>query len=182
MAVWRDLDGTVEVVYRYRHTDACLTDIRSTISIDVVGAIVGLSHSGQTCQPVRPVRETYWRSGSLGLWQGPQGRGEGDVIGKKFFTSAISVPEERALLVRALLALGNRLDLLPEGQATLEAGPTLTVTSGRQQERVTLYRIDGLRTGPSTVWLDSRLELFALDSELIRQGWEASLPELRRAQ
>ena len=182
MAAWRGRDGTVEVIYRYRHADACLTDIRSTISLDVVGAIVGLKHAGQTCQPSQPLRETYTRSGSLGIWQGPQGRGEGDVIGKKFFTSAVSVPEERALLVRALLAAGNRVELLPAGEAVLEEGRTLTLTSGGQQERVTLYRITGLRTGPSSVWLDSRMELFALDGELVRQGWEASLPELRRAQ
>jgi len=182
MAAWRGRDGTVEVIYRYRHADACVTDIRSTISLDVVGAIVGLKHAGQTCQPSQPVRESYTRSGSLGIWQGPQGQGEGDVIGKKFFTSAIGVPEERALLVRALLAAGNRVELLPAGEAVLKEGRTLTLSSGGQQERVTLYRIDGVRAGPITVGLDSRMELFSLDGELVRQGWEASLPELRRAQ
>lgn len=178
MAAWRDPDGTLQVVYRHRNPDGCLTDIRSTIGIDVVGAVIWLRHSGRSCQPERPVLETYVRSGNLGLWQSQQGRGSGDTTGKKFFTSATGVPEERAQLVRALLAAGNQLALLPEGEARLERVRTLTVNASGRSETVTEYRVHGLKSGPAAVWLDSRGELFAL-GDVIREGWEPIAAELR---
>ena len=37
MAAWREPDGTIRVVYQYRNPDGCITDLRSTILVDVVG-------------------------------------------------------------------------------------------------------------------------------------------------
>lgn len=180
MAAWRDPDGTLQVVYQHRNAGDCVTDIRSTIAVDAVGAVIWLRHTGQACEPTRSVNETYSRSGSLGRWQNHLGSGEGDVIGKKFFTSATDVPEERAQLVRALLAAGNQLQLLPAGEAHLERVQTLTLSAGNRTETVTHYRVHGLASGPSSVWLDGKGELFALNAELIRQGWEASAAVLGR--
>jgi hypothetical protein len=172
MAAWRDPDGTTHVVYQHRSPDGCATDLRSTILVDVVGAPIWEQHTGQRCSPRVQVNESYTRSGSSGLWKSHLGQGEADVIGKKFYTSAADVPEERALLVRALLAAGNQLQLMPEGDARLEKIRTITVKAANRSETVTHYRVLGLKSGPASVWLDSRTELFAAGDNLIRQGWE----------
>jgi hypothetical protein len=180
MAAWRDPDGTTHVIYQHRNPDGCATDLRSTILVDVVGAPVWEQHTGQRCSPRVAISESYTRSGSLGLWKTHLGQGEADVIGKKFYTSAADVPEERALLVRALMAAGNHLDLMPNGNARLEFIRTVPLKNKGQPTVVTQFRIYGVESAPVTVWVDSRLELFATGDYLIMQGWEWALPELRR--
>jgi hypothetical protein len=165
-------------VYQHRNPDGCQTDLRSTIFVDVVGAPVWEQHTGQKCGPRVQINESYTRSGSIGIWKTHLGNGEEDVIGKKFYTSAADVPEERALLVRALLAGGNALYLMPSGEGRVETVRTLTLKSGRQSATVTQYRVFGLKSGTTSVWLDDRGELFAVGDKFIRQGWESSLGEI----
>jgi len=179
MAAWREPDGTTRVVYQHRNPDGCQTDLRSTIFVDAVGAPVWEQHTGQKCGPHVQINESYTRSGSSGIWKTHLGNGEEDVIGKKFYTSAADVPEERALLVRALLTAGNTLQLMPEGDGRLEKIGALMLKAGRRSELVTHYRVSGLKSGVSSVWLDSRGELFAVGDHFIRQGWEEVLPEVR---
>ena len=181
MAAWREPDGTTRVVYQHRNPDGCMTDLRATILVDVVGAPIWEKHDGQKCSPRVQIGETYTRSGSSGIWKTHLGSGEEDVIGKKFYTSAADVPEERALLVRALLSAGNRLELMPEGNARVEEKRALTVKAAGRSETVTEYRVFGLKSGPVSVWLDSRTELFAIGDYFIRQGWESILAEIGRS-
>ena len=179
MAAWREPDGTTRVVYQHRNPDGCQTDLRSTIFVDAVGAPVWEQHTGQKCSPRVQINESYTRSGSSGIWRTHLGNGEEDVIGKKFYTSAADVPEERALLVRALLAAGNALQLMPDGAGRVERVRTLTLKTGNQSVTVTQYRVVGLRSGTALVWLDSEGELFAVGDNFIRQGWEAVLFQVR---
>jgi len=179
MAAWREPDGTTRVVYQHRNPDGCQTDLRSTIFVDAVGAPVWEQHTGQKCGPRVQINESYTRSGSSGIWKTHLGNGEEDVIGKKFYTSAADVPEERALLVRALLAAGNTLELMPEGNGRVERVRTVTLKSGNRSETVTQYRVFGLKAGTALVWFDSRGELFAVGETFIRQGWESVLAEVR---
>ena len=181
MAAWREPDGTTRVVYQHQNPGGCQTDLRSTIFVDVVGAPVWERHTGQKCDPRVQIDESYTRSGSSGIWKSHLGNGDEDVIGKKFYTSAADVPEERALLVRALLAAGNTLQLMPAGDGRVEMKRAITVTAGNRSELITQYLVSGLRSGVASVWLDSRGELFAVGANFIRQGWEAVLPDIGRA-
>jgi hypothetical protein len=179
MAAWREPDGTTRVVYQHRNPDGCQTDLRSTIFVDAVGAPVWEQHTGQKCGPRVQINESYTRSGSSGIWKTHLGNGDEDVIGKKFYTSAADVPEERALLVRALLAAGNTLQLMPDGDGRVEKLQTMTVKAANRSETVTHYRVHGLKSGPASVWLDSHGELFAVGGNFIREGWESVLAEVR---
>jgi len=179
MAAWREPDGTTRVVYQHRNPDGCQTDLRSTIFVDAVGAPVWEQHTGQKCGPRVQINESYTRSGSSGIWKTHLGNGDEDVIGKKFYTSAADVPEERALLVRALLAAGNMLQLMPEGDGRAEKTRTITVKAANRSEMVTQYRVYGLKSGVVAVWLDSRDELFAVGDNFIREGWENVMAEVR---
>jgi hypothetical protein len=180
MAAWTDPDGTVQIVYQRRGPGDCLTNIRSVITLDAAGVPIRLQHTGQICAPSRTVHESYYRAGSAGRWQNAVGQGEGDTAGKKFYASLTRLPEERALLVRAGIAFGGRVPLLPEGEAQIERVAERVVRAGDRMERVTCYRVTGLDPTPTHVWLDSRGELFAFDG-LILQGWNHVADELRKA-
>lgn len=179
MAAWRDHDGSLEIVYQRRDPDGCLTQVRSTIVIDVVGVPVWLQHRGDMCRPAQRVNESYTRSGVMGIWRTHLGSGEADAIGKKFYLSAVDLPEERAQLARALLAAGDQLVVLPNGNSRIERVRTLTVKSGSRAETLTLYRLHGPDAEPDVLWLDSHGELFAYRAELIREGWQHIASQLR---
>ncbi len=184
MAAWREDDFTTNVVYRFTDRAGCATAIESTIVVDVVGAPIWERHAGRICAPPGELNESYTRSGSMGIWKRPDSQGEADVIGKKFYTSAADVPEERALLVRALLAGGGELRLMPEGEARLTLLRALSVTAGGRTLTVTGYRVSisnaAARIADTVVWIDPRGDLFAIDGLLVREGWEAAMEVLRR--
>ena len=177
--VWREPDGTYQVVYQFRLGD-CVADVRSSITVDVAHVPVRLTHRGGACDPPRAIDETYGRDGPAGLWRNEAEAGEGDTVGKKFYLSRTRVPEEMALLVRALLANGHRTRLLPRGEASLERGDQLTVRAGDRRDTVTQYFIHGIAPEPVAVWLDIRTELFAIPPDFIRKGWEHTVGDLRR--
>jgi hypothetical protein len=165
---------------RYREAD-CDVDVRSSITIDVAQVPVRETHRGHRCAPPRTIDELYTRDGAAGVWRNEAEQGRGDTVGKKFYLSRTRVPEEMALLVRALLANGHRTQLLPRGEASVERGRQATVRAGGRTDLVTEYLVFGVANAPVSVWLDSRTELFALLPEFIRQGWEAAAGELQRA-
>jgi imidazolonepropionase-like amidohydrolase len=102
----------------------------------------------------------------------------GDGATDAFYVGMYSPPEETALLVRALLAHGGSMKLLPAGEATLKKGETVALDDGT---KVTRYEITGLGFTPYAVWLDANNEYFGnVDSwaSVIREGYESSIPKL----
>ena len=109
-------------------------------------------------------------------------RGERKLAGPAFYLSLHSAPEELALLAAALLqAPGQRLPLLPAGEAAITRTSELTLRNGVDSRHVVSYDITGLGFTPATVWLDDEQRFFASVSSwssTIREGWEKSAPEL----
>lgn len=112
--------------------------------------------------------------------------GERKLTAPAFYLSLQSVPEEGALLARALLkAAGQKLALLPEGQAALRRGDEVTLQSPAGSRRVVSYEISGLGFAPDTIWLDQDGTFFASVSNwasFILEGWESSVPQLLELQ
>jgi imidazolonepropionase-like amidohydrolase len=133
-----------------------------------------------------PVDEKFERTGGKATWSNASEHGERAVTGPVFFPSLNGPPQETELLARALLrAPGHRLDLLPEGQQTIEELGTLAVKNGRQAKTLHLYALSGSGFEPSDIWLDEQGVLFASLSGwsgAIREGWEGVLPEVGKAQ
>ena len=103
---------------------------------------------------------------------------KGDGSGDAFYVGMYSPPEESGLLVRALLANGGRMKLLPAGEASIRKGETVTLDD---KTRVTRYEISGLGFSPYSVWLDGNNEYFGnVDSwaSVIRDGYESAIPKL----
>jgi len=126
-----------------------------------------------------PVAETF----ANGAWSNGAESGKGT---SGFFVSMYGPPEETGVLARALLAApGQRLALLPAGEASIRRVGELKVSAGGKTQRVTCYEIGGLGFTPSPVWLDDRKELFASASSwssVIADGWDSVIPQLLEAQ
>jgi len=104
-----------------------------------------------------------------------------------FYLAANGTPGELAVLARALLAApGQRLPLLPGGEASLElVTARLAHNSYGDGTPAKLYAIGGLGLSPQYIWLDPSGELFGgLSSwfSIVRAGWESAVPELLRIQ
>jgi cytosine/adenosine deaminase-related metal-dependent hydrolase len=90
------------------------------------------------------------------------------------------------LLARALAtAPGRQLALAPMGEASLERAGSMVVDGPGGRLEVTQYRVGRVDAMPLPVWLDARGDLFATSDgwdALVREGYEAALPALERAQ
>ena len=133
-----------------------------------------------------PVSERFSIRDGKAQWQNDAERGERTLTDSAFYISMQSVPEETALLAAALLkAPGQRLALLPEGEASLRRTDDATVSKGVERKRVMAYEITGLGFTPQTVWLDEGERFFAAVSSwrsFVLEGWEASAPQLLQQQ
>ena len=99
-----------------------------------------------------------------------------------FYLPANAPPEFMGVLARALLkAPGQRLKLLPAGEAWLERGTHLASAG----HALTLYRIGGIEFTPVPVWLDEKGATAAVIDdwfEVLSDGLKPLLPKLQAAQ
>ncbi len=96
-----------------------------------------------------------------------------------FYLPANAPPEFIGVLARALLkAPGQRLRLLPAGEAWMERGTRLAV-AGRT---LTLYRIGGIEFTPVPVWLDDKGATAAVIDDWFEVLADALKPSLARLQ
>jgi hypothetical protein len=140
-----------------------VTNLHEHIVVDDDGTARELritGHAGGT----QPVDETFVRRDQRGM-----------------YVSQSGVPEEYAVLARALLRAHGTLPLLPSGTATIERGDPITVTAGKLSQRIEPYEIGGIDLEPFTVWLDGKNELFAA-GDMVMTGWDAALPAMLAAQ
>lgn len=122
-------------------------------------------------------REATWNSSSE----------QGDVVltEKAFYVPMGGSPDELAQLTRALLANGDRLSLLPAGEARLQRMKNLTIEVNGNERSITGYAISGLDFSPFILWLDADRSLFASGnawSMTIREGWESTIKKILEAQ
>jgi hypothetical protein len=147
------------------------------------GSLLSLQVSGHSYMGA-PVQETFRVEDGRAAWESTLERGEAAAGG--FYVAHDGTPEQQAVLARALLsAPGQRMDLLPAGNASIEAVATQEVEHEGQTRTVTLYAVSGLDLTPQYLWLDAARELFALAygwMGLAPQGWGGTLEALQAAQ
>jgi hypothetical protein len=178
-------DGTREVSYEFNDRGRG-PKINARIKVDEAGLPISVQASGNDYMTV-PVTEIFTIEQGLARWKNDAESGEKKLTGPAFYVSLHSVPEEGALLANALLkSEGNKLALLPEGQATLRRADEVTLKSpSGGSRRVTSYEISGLGFAPETIWLDQNGAFFASVSSwssFILEGWETSVPQLQELQ
>jgi amidohydrolase family protein len=134
-----------------------------------------------------PIDERFeWKQGRA-VWKNNSEKEDRPLREPAFYLSLNGPPQETELLAKALLAApGNRLPVLPAGEARIEKVSSLAVKGGDGGSRtVDLYAISGLGFTPNYVWLDAERNLFASVggwAALFREGWESSVPELNKVQ
>jgi len=95
-----------------------------------------------------------------------------------FYLSANRPPEEFRLLVRALLkAPGQRINLLPGGEASLRALGEETVRGKAGTRSLILYAVSGFGA-PLYFWQDTGGDFFV--GSTVPEGWEDILPQLQK--
>ncbi|HEX4970463.1 MAG TPA: amidohydrolase family protein [Steroidobacteraceae bacterium] len=133
-----------------------------------------------------PVAERFSAANGVARWKNNAEAGEQKIAAPGFYLSTQGLPEELGWLASALLkAPGQRIALLPAGEATIKRAEELNIGEGANRRHVTAYQIEGLGFSPSTVWLDDDQSLFAAVDRfysVVRQGFEASVPKLLERQ
>jgi imidazolonepropionase-like amidohydrolase len=158
--------------------------VESRVALDRRGLPVRVDVSG-TDYYKNPAAEHFeWVEGKAG-WKNPAEQGEREVGGRAFYVAMEGPPLEQGLLARALLASGGRLELLPEGEASIERVTTALAQGPGFARTVHLYAISGLGLEPTYLWLDDQQGLFAIYdgwSTIVLEGWEGSMGGLAQEQ
>jgi cytosine/adenosine deaminase-related metal-dependent hydrolase len=155
------------------------------ITLNKEGLPVELTNTGNDYLKA-PVDEHFSLRSAKASWKNRAEEGEKQISDRAFYVSISGVPEENAILARALLAAGGRLLLLPEGEASIEKRGELTVSANGQSRTVVQYAISGLDFTPTPIWLDQDGKFFATVSgswfAVVPEGWESSVQALAKAQ
>jgi imidazolonepropionase-like amidohydrolase len=131
------------------------------------------------------VDEGFSLDGETAHWKNRAEQGVRKVADNVFYVSMNGPPEEQLLLVRAALANGGKIALLPEGEARVQEVLGLDVEAAGKRKQVKLYSLMGLDFLPQYVWLDEAHEYFAAGDRWfmpIREGWEGTQEALLSAQ
>lgn len=128
-----------------------------------------------------PVDEAYHYADGTARWHSQADHGERAADPPPMYIGGDDSPWSLGMYARALLAdADHAIDVLPSGRMGLEQAGELTV--GDAQTPITLYLLSGIALEPDLLALDARGRLFASlggRGGLIREGFEASLPELQ---
>ncbi len=131
------------------------------------------------------VDERFAAAGDTATWQSAIEHGSRPDTDRAFYVNAAETPAELPLLVRAALARGGRLPLLPSGEAAVERVGDLTADIGDSPVHLTQYSIEGLGFSPIPVWLDDGGQRFAALSDfssVVPETWEKAIPAMLAAQ
>ncbi len=146
--------------------------IRASWTVDAAGVPTKYSASGNDYMKA-PVTESFSRSGAVATWRNRVEHGARSLPGQAFYVPVTAPPEFLGVLARALLrAPDRRLPLLPAGEARIEASGSVTLQPpGTPAAHLTQYRITGLETRPTPVWLDDHGDVAVTAS-----SWFSVLP------
>ncbi|MCI0573206.1 MAG: amidohydrolase family protein [Myxococcaceae bacterium] len=183
-AVWTTPDSRRHVLFQYNDRGRG-PQLRTVTSLDAAGVPVSVETTGVDYYK-GPVTERFRVERGVARWENKAEKGQKRVSAPAFYPSLYGPPDESALLARFLLrSEGQRVALLPEGEARLERMRELPVQAGGRSQTVTLYAITGFWFSPAYLWLDTQGELFASGgswSITVREGWEGVAQQLIQAQ
>jgi imidazolonepropionase-like amidohydrolase len=131
------------------------------------------------------VDERFSREGPTARWKNSAGQGSAEGAARAFYTDATESMATSRLMMKAALASGGHLPILPGGTLTVEPRGTRTIASATGPVRVTQYDIGGLGFSPIQLWMDESGSHIAFTSSwtsVVPEGWERAIPEMVEAQ
>jgi imidazolonepropionase-like amidohydrolase len=132
-----------------------------------------------------PVHEIYALESGRAVWKSAIEQGSKTLTTPAVYVSINSTPVELGVLAQAALGNGEKVALLPEGEASTERVTEINIEVSGRKKRVSLYAIRGLDFSPTYLWLDQRQSFFAVVDDwftVIPEGWEPSVKILLAAQ
>ncbi|RDZ29577.1 amidohydrolase family protein [Lysobacter silvisoli] len=166
-------DGSVQVEYHY--TDRGRGDRSKTRwKLAADGTLAEYEGSGNDYL-LNPFEERYSQRDGLASWKNPSEQGERALGAPAFFLPLQSPPEISGALARALLRTpGQRLPVLPAGEARLETVGQYEVAGKQGPVKLSLQRISGLDFTPNSAWLHEDGSTAAL---IYASGWFVVIDE-----
>ena len=182
-AVWTTPDGTIYEFFQFNDRGRG-PKTYSTYRLDSRG-IVTFEETKGVDYMKNPVNESFSTKNGAATWKNQAEEGHQDNFAGGYFVDLDGGPASFGLLVKALLKNGNKLSLLPGGEASLRELKSVPVEAGGKKVSATLYAIDGLSFTPAYIWLDDQHNYFASVygwSGLVREGYESTIAELYKVQ
>ncbi|MCQ4165574.1 amidohydrolase family protein [Tahibacter harae] len=175
-------DGRVQAEYAYDDRDH--GDRISAVWVLAANGVPLSYHGSGNDYMKAPVDERYWVEGGKARWKSLTESGQSNDTAA-FFLPANPPPEYFGVLARALLkAPGRRLDLLPDGKASIEEAGELSLGEGAAQITLRHYRINGIGFSAWPVWLAPNGDTWqaSLWASTVPKGNEAAVSRLIAAQ
>jgi len=130
----------------------------------------------------QPVGEHLTSASGTLTWKNDAEQGSAPATPPAGYVAMQGAPDLFAALVRAILGTPDReLALLPSGRARATRVGDRTVGANGRSMHVTCYEVQGLGFQPAPTWLDDDRESFGtIDpwASVVREGWEAVVPQL----
>ncbi len=182
-AVWTDAHGT-HVFYQFndRGRGPKLTSLYKLNSKSIPTAI---TISGNDYMKSAVDEKFTLERGGVAKWKNPSEDTSAKNAAGKFYSTLYGPPEESAIAVRAALANGGKLDLLPTGSIRVERVRDMRIAAGDESVDAKLYAITGFDLSPSLIWLDQKNQFFAAGGSwgmTIRKGFESAQKQIVDAQ
>jgi len=152
----------------------------ATLALAADGTIAKFAATGHHTMGTAAA-ETFRREGDHARWKGNEEAGERDVTGPAFFVPIARPPEVEGMLVRAAIANGGKLPLLPDGELRIERGPELTIQGAGGSRKVVEYTLLGLSLVPVHTWMNPDGTWFGTVSawwSVVPEGWEPAIEPL----
>ena len=182
-AAWKTPDGKLHVFFEFNDRGRG-PKTTSVLTLDKDGIPVAEEITGNNYLKAE-VSEHFSLTEGTARWRNSAEKGVKKLAGNAFYVAMDGAPEERALLIRAALKNGGKIQLLPEGEAGVRQVAEREVESGGKKMRAVLYEMTGLGFSPDYLWLEGSGDLFASVSGwagVIREGWESAQKALMDAQ
>jgi cytosine/adenosine deaminase-related metal-dependent hydrolase len=180
----QNVDGTLQLYFEFNDRGRG-PKVTEHIVLDKHDIPVQIANTGNDYLKA-PVDEHFSLQDGKASWKNRAEQGEKQISARAFYVSISGVPEEQAVLARALLLAGGRLPLLPAGEASVEKVGELKLTANGQSRTVVQYAINGLDFTPTPIWLDQDGKFFASVSgswfAVVPEGWESTAEALAKAQ
>lgn len=182
-ATWVGADGRLHIVYYYVDRGrGPSTESVLTLGADGVPRAEEITGHGEM---TTAVHETYALEGRTARWKNAAEEGRRALDGPALYAPLNAPPAELAVMVRAALAAGGAIALLPEGRLAVEKVDERDITAAGTTRHLTLYALNGLDFAPQYAWLDAQLDFVAMLNGWITvfpEGWEAAARPLQEAQ
>jgi len=182
-AVWNTPDGTIHEFFQFNDRGRG-PKVYSNYQLDSKGSVITEDSKGVDYMK-NPVEEHFAITGQAASWKNQAEDTHQANASGKAYVDLNGGPESLALLTRAAIKNGGKIDLLPSGQASIRNVKSVPVEANGTKVKASLYEVSGLGYEPAYLWLDEGQEFFATTygwSSTTRQGFESVAPALHKAQ